>query len=179
MQQFIARARYADGTDRDVTSLVVFDSNNPNSLAITKDGQATAAARGEAFVTARYDTVTIGSQVLVLPNDLDYTAPEITGNYIDQLVGAKLQRLRMLPSALCTDEEFLRRVTMDITGQLPTVEEYQEFMADSRPEKRAAAIDRLLERKEFAEIWAMKWAELLMVKSSNQVSYKSMFLYNS
>ena len=117
--------------------------------------------------------------MLALPKDLQYTPPVIEGNYIDQLVGAKLNRLRILPSELCTDEEFLRRVTIDITGLLPTVEEYEQFMADADPDKRSKLVDQLLERKEFAEIWAMKWAELLMVKSSNQVSYKSAFLYSS
>ena len=83
-----------------------------------QDGLVEVAARGEAFVTARFDTVTVGSQVLVLPKDLQYTPPAITGNYIDELVGAKLQRLRILPSEICSDEEFLRRVTIDITGHV-------------------------------------------------------------
>ena len=178
-QKFIARARYSDGTDRDITNLAVFDSNNSNSLAISKDGIATAAARGEAFVTARFDTATVGSQVLVLPKDLQYAAPESKGNYIDQLVNAKLNRLRVLPSELCSDEEFLRRITLDITGLLPTLEQYEAFMADGDVQKREKLVDSLLERKEFAEIWAMKWAELLMVKSNNQVSYKAMFLYSN
>ncbi|MHB0957300.1 MAG: DUF1549 domain-containing protein [Pirellulaceae bacterium] len=178
-QQFIARARYSDGADRDVTTLVRFDSNNGNSATITQDGLVEAGARGEAFITARYDTVSVGSQVIVLPKDLQYTAPAVTGNYIDELVAAKLKRLRVLPSELCTDEEFLRRATLDITGLLPTEAEYQGFMADAAPDKRAQLVDRLLARKEFAEIWAMKWAELLMVKSSNEVSYKSMFLYSN
>jgi hypothetical protein len=178
-QHFIARARYSDGTDRDVTTLARFDSNNSTALSISQMGLAEAGARGEAFVTARYDTVNVGAQVLVLPKDLQYAAPPVTGNYIDELVGAKLKRLRILPSELCTDEEFLRRATLDITGLLPTPDEYQPFMADADPAKRAKLVDRLLGRKEFAEIWAMKWAELLMVKSSNEVSYKSMFLYSN
>ena len=92
---------------------------------------------------------------------------------------AKLRKLRMKPSELCTDEVFLRRVTLDIIGLLPTRDEYDAFMADSNPMKRAAKIDELLERKEFAEIWAMKWAELLMVKTiPNRVEYKPMFLYS-
>jgi len=177
--QFLARARYADGTDRDVTDLVVFRTNNDNSATVAADGLVTVAARGEAFITARFDTKTEGSQVIVLPKDVPYTPPAVTGNYIDKLVGAKLQRLRILPSAVCTDEEFLRRVTLDIVGLLPTEDEYRQFMSDADPAKRGKLVDRLLQRKEFAEIWAMKWAELLMVKSSNQVSYKSMFLYSS
>ena len=139
----------------------------------------TAAARGEAFVMARFDTHTVGSQVLVLPKDLEYTPVKITGNYIDELVGAKLQKIRVVPSEICTDEEFLRRVTIDIAGMLPTEEEYHAFLTDKAADKRARKIDELLERKEFSEIWAMKWSELLMVKSSNQVSYKAMFLYSN
>jgi hypothetical protein len=176
-QQFIARAHYSNGTDRDITDLTMFTTSNDNSAPIDGNGLVTAAARGEAFIMARFDTHTVGSQTLVLPADLQYTAPEITGNYIDELVGAKLKKLRILPSEICTDEEFLRRVTIDITGQLPTEDEYRAFMADGSADKRTRLIDRLLERKEFSEIWAMKWAELLMIKSSNQVSYKSMFLY--
>jgi len=178
-QQFGVRAHYSDGSSRDVTDLAVFSSNNENSAEIDQSGLVTAGARGEAFIMARFDTHTVGSHVIVLPKDLQYSPPTITGNYIDQLAGAKLKKLRILPSELCTDEEFLRRVTIDITGQLPTEEEYRRFMADPEPNKRAKLVDELLDRKEFAEIWAMKWAELLMVRSSNQVSYKATFLYHS
>jgi hypothetical protein len=178
-QQFIARARYADGTDRDITSLATFMTNNDNSAPITLDGLVTAAARGEAFIMARFETHTVGNQVLVLPKDLMYTPPAVTGNYVDELVGAKLKKVRILPSGVCTDEQFIRRVSIDITGTLPAEEDYLAFMADADPAKRAKLIDKLLERKEFSEIWAMKWSELLMIKSSNQVSYKSMFLYSN
>ena len=179
-QQFIARAKYSDGTDRDVTDLVVFLTNNDNSAPINADGLVTAAARGEAFIMARFATFTVGSQVLVLPKDLQYTPPTTPPvNYVDELVNAKLNRIRILPSDLASDDVFLRRVTIDITGLLPTIEEYQAFMADTDPAKRAKLVDRLLERKEFSEIWALKWANLLMVKSSNEVSYKSMFLYSN
>jgi len=130
-QQFIARARFADGTDRDITSLATFMSSNDNSTPISVDGLVTAGARGEAFIMARFETHTVGNQVLALPSGLKYTAPKITGNYIDELVGAKLTKLRVLPSELCTDEEFLRRTTIDITGKLPTEEEFHAFMADS------------------------------------------------
>lgn len=179
-QQFIARAKYSDGTDRDVTDLVVFLTNNDNSAPIAANGLVTAGARGEAFIMARFATHTVGSQVLVLPKELQYAPPTTPpANYVDELVNAKLQKIRVLPSELCSDEVFLRRVTIDITGLLPTIEEYQAFMADADPAKRAKLVDRLLERKEFSEIWALKWANLLMVKSTNEVSYKSMFLYSN
>ncbi len=181
-QQMIVRARYSDGSERDVTSLALFYSNNDNSAPVAPDGLVTAANRGEAFVMARFDTNTVGSQAIVLPKGLNYTPPKTPpANYIDELVNAKLQKLRILPSDICTDEAFLRRATIDIIGMLPTEDEYRGFLADKSPDKRAKLVDSLLERKEFAEIWAMKWAELLMVRSGGptNVSYKSMYLYSN
>ena len=179
-QQMIARAVYADGSDRDVTHLAVFLSNNDNSAPINEAGLVTASNRGEAFVMARYDTHTIGSQALVLPKDLKYSKPESKPvNYIDELVDAKLNKLRIIPSELCSDEIFLRRVTLDVAGVLPTEEEYQSFINDKDANKRAKLIDKLLERKEFSEIWAMKWAEILMVRTQqNQVSTKAALAYS-
>lgn len=178
-QRLVARAKYSDGTDRDVTNWVTFISNNDNSATVTPDGRVTAGKRGEAFVLARFEGKTVASQVLVLPADLPYAPPaEQPANYIDELVLAKLATLRITPSPICDDATFLRRVTLDIAGRLPTEEEWREFAADGSADKRSRVIDRLLEQKEFAEIWGMKWAELLMIRSSNTVSVKSAFLYN-
>ncbi|MBL9163741.1 MAG: DUF1553 domain-containing protein [Planctomycetaceae bacterium] len=179
-QRFIAVAHYSDGRTRDIGDLALFMSNNESSAAIDADGLATAGARGEAFVMARFDTHTVGSQTLVLPKGAEFTPTEETPvNYIDELVGAKLRTMRINPSGVCSDEEFLRRVSIDVVGRLPTRDEYDVFMNDSNPQKRAQKIDELLERKEFAEIWALKWSELLMVKSvPNRVEYKPMFLYS-
>ena len=181
-QQMIARARYSDGTQRDVTPLALFYSNNDNSAPVAPNGVVTAANRGEAFVLARFDTKTVGSQAIVLPAGLNYSPPNTPPtNYIDELVNVKLQKLRILPSDICSDPAFLRRATIDITGVLPTEGEYQAFLDDKSPDKRAKLVDRLLERKAFAEIWAMKWAELLMVRSGGQtqISYKSIYLYSN
>ncbi|MFZ5833389.1 MAG: DUF1549 domain-containing protein [Planctomycetota bacterium] len=177
-QQLVARAKYSDGSDRDVTSLAVFLSNNDNSASVSPDGLVTAAKRGEAFVMARYDTYTVGSQVLVLPQGARYEPPEKpAANYIDALVEDKLRKLRVSPSGLCDDSTFLRRASIDIIGLLPTEEETEEFLADSSPDKRAELIDRLVERKEFSEVWAMQWAELLMIRTTLQFSTKSALTY--
>jgi hypothetical protein len=177
-QQMTLRAKYSDGTDRDVTGLAVFLTNNETCAAISPDGLVTAGQRGEAFVMARFETYTVGSQILVLPKGLQFTyPPEPEANYIDTLVAAKLKKLRIAPSGICTDEVFLRRVYLDIVGLLPTIDEYQRFMTSTDPEKRSKLIDELLTRKEFSEIWVNKWAELLQVKSSITISYKAMFLY--
>jgi len=177
-QQLTVRAIYADGSDRDVTHLAVFLTGNDNSAAVSPDGLITAKNRGEAFVMARYDTHTVGMDVIVLPKGLSFTwADPPVANAIDTLVNAKLRKLRINPSPVCSDEEFLRRVSLDICGALPTADEYRSFMASTDPDKRAHLVDSLLARKEFVEMWVMKWSELLMIRTSQQISYKAMLLY--
>jgi hypothetical protein len=177
-QRMVVRARYSDGTERDVTSLALFLSNNDTSATISPDGVVKAGDRGEAFVMARFATFTVGAQVIVLPKSLKFAFPNVPEkNYIDTLVDAKLKKLRIPPSPLCTDEVFLRRAYIDIIGLLPTPEESQRFLTSKAPDRRERLVDELLGRKEFAELWVMKWAELLQIHSTNQVSYKATLLY--
>jgi len=177
-QKITVRAYYSDGTDRDVTHLAYFSSNNDNSAIIEQDGVVTAQNRGEAFIMARFDTHTVGTHFIVLPKNLQFAWNELPeNNYIDTHMHNKFKNLRIIPSELCTDEEFIRRVTLDVTGRLPTVDEYNAFLADVDPKKRDKLVDELLTRKEFVEIWVMKWAELLTIRTTNQISYKSMLLY--
>jgi hypothetical protein len=179
-QRLTVRAKYSDGTERDVTSLARFMTNNDVSAKITEDGLVTAAQRGEAYVFARFATFTVGTQVIVIPKDLRYTWPNVPErNYIDGLVFDKLKKLRILPSELCDDESFLRRASLDLTGTLPTREEHDRFMSDAREDKRSKLVDGLLARKEFSELWVMKWAELLQIRTNDnqQVSYKTALGY--
>ena len=177
-QQMVVKARYSDGSERDVTHLALFLSSNDASAKIAKDGLVTAGERGEAFVMARFATFTVGSPLIVLPKDYQFKWDTQTeNNYIDKLVNAKLQKLRITPSGTCTDEAFLRRVFLDVVGTMPTVEDYQKFMANPSPKKREELVDELLTRKEFVELWVLKWAELLQIRSSNQMSYKATLLY--
>jgi len=177
-QQLVVRARYSDGTDRDVTSLAYFSSGNDNSATVSPGGKITAGERGEAFIFARFETHTVGVQVIVLPKGLQFEFPDVPAkNYIDRLVYEKLKKLRIAPSELSTDEVFLRRVYLDIVGILPTREEYQRFLERKEPNKRELLIEELLSRKEFIELWVMNWAELLQIRSSNDVSKKAMLLY--
>jgi hypothetical protein len=177
-QQMVVRATYSDGTTRDVTSLAVFLSNNDSSVSVSKTGLASPGARGEAFVMARFDTFTTVSQMIVLPKGQQFT-PELCepANYIDTLVSQKLSKLRLHPSPVCSDSEFLRRVTIDLVGLVPTTEEFEEFYTSTDPDKREKKVDELLARKEFAEIWVSKWAEWLMMRSNIDVSQKSIVLY--
>ncbi len=180
---FTVRASYSDGTDRDVTTLSRFSTSNDNSVTIKpSEGTAASKHRGEAFLLARFHTFTEGSQAIVVPADLKYSRPEITPfNYVDNHVLEKLNKLRIVPSDLADDESFLRRVSLDIVGLPPTPEERAKFLADTRKDKRDVLVDDLLGRKEFTEMWVMKWAELMQIRTFNngpqQVSYKAALNY--
>jgi hypothetical protein len=179
-QQMTVVAHYSDGSTRDVTSLSVFQSNNDVSVNVDEAGLITADKRGEAFITARFGVFTKGTQVIVIPEDLKYNKPALpSNNYIDQLVYDKLHKLRIYPSEICSDEVFLRRVYLDVVGAVPDVETISTFIADQSPDKRGRAVDELLSRKEFTEMWVMKFAELLQIRTddNNGVSYKSTLLY--
>mgnify|MGYP002623975449 CR=1 FL=1 len=177
-QQITVRALYADGTDRDVTTLAKFSSNNDNSAKVGQDGIVTAQNRGESFIMARFDTHTVGTHFITLPKGLKFawkSTPEY--NYVDKLMHEKFKKLRIQPSGVCSDSEFLRRASLDITGTLPTPADYVAFVNDKDEKKREKLVDTLLGRKEFVELWVMKWAELLQIRTSRQVSYKSMLRY--
>ena len=177
-QRVTVRATYADGSDRDVTTLAYFLSNNDNSAVINQDGVVTAGKRGEAFIAARFETHTVGSHYIVLPAETSSEWTEVAeNNYVDTLIHQKLRKLKIQPSDVCSDEEFLRRASLDVAGSMPTPEDFQSFMASESPTKRAELVDQLLERKEFVELWVMKWAELLQIRSTQIVSYKSTLLY--
>jgi len=177
-QQLAVRAKYSDGTDRDVTSLSFFLSNNETVATVSPEGLVTAGDRGEAFILARFATYTVRAQVIVLPKGLQFVFPDLPEkNYIDTLVNKKLRKLRMAPSEICSDETFLRRATIDIAGVFPTPEDYHRFLGRTEPNKRDLLVDELLSRKEFVELWVLKFAELLQIRSSDRVSYKAMLLF--
>ena len=176
------RAIYSDGSDRDVTELTTFSTSNDNSVKVdSRSGLLSSTERGEAFVMGRFHTFSEGMHTIVIPKDADYQRPSPEAvNYIDHLVHDKLHRLRVIPSELCDDSIFIRRVHLDLVGRLPTPDELNDFLNDANAQKRTALVDRLINTNEFTEIWVMKWAELLQIRTfPNQVSYKAALLYHN
>ena len=156
----VVTARYSDGSMRDVTKLALFNTNNPDTATISADGVVTPGKRGDTFVFARFNRFTIGSEVIVLPKDsaIQWNNPP-ANNYIDELVYDRLQKLHLLPSELCDDETFVRRVYLDLAGVPPTVEQFRSFMSDLSPKKRDALVDQLIASEEFTQVWTALWAE--------------------
>ena len=178
-QQIIVRAVYSDGSIRDVTHETMFITNNDVSTKVDGKGMMTAGQRGESFIMARYDQITVGTQVLVIPKMDNFKFPkELEANYIDKFVHNKLKKIRITPSGLCDDNTFIRRAYLDVIGGLPTPEAVVAFVADKSPAKREKLIDELIARPEFVRIWVMKWAELLQIRTqNNNFYYKNAVLY--
>lgn len=175
------RAHFSDGTDRDITSMTLFMTSNEASAKIEKDGTIVTGQRGEAFVLARYDIYSVGANVSVIPKALKYEWPNVEEkNWVDSFVHTKLKALRMLPSGLCDDETFLRRAHIDLVGLLPSSEQVTKFVADKDPQKRVKKVDELIAQEGFVDMWALKWSELLQLRSgnnNNEGSYKAVFNY--
>lgn len=161
-------AKASDGSIRDVTKLARYFSNNESVARIDTDGNVTATGAGDTHVFARFSRFTVGVEVIVLPQEGNFVWPNPAAtNFIDELVFDRLQKLRIAPSELCDDETFLRRVTLDLIGRAPTVDEYRAFMADARPDRRAVKIDQLLADDAFADYWTALWGEQLRIIGGN------------
>jgi hypothetical protein len=177
-QQLAVLAHFADGTIRDVTETAVYTTSDSMVAEVNEKGLVVGHDRGEAAVIIRY-LEHVESCFLTFVKDIEgfvWSNPP-SANYVDDLVYAKLQQLKYLPSGLCSDEEFLRRVHLDVIGQLPTLEETQAFLADGTPEKRAKLIDRLLDRPEHAKFFALKWGDLLRL-TTTQIGGPGAFKYH-
>jgi len=159
--QLKAEAVFASGERRDVTAAVVYDPATM-SVSVTPDGEVVREAFGETTVVVRFLNQHAAVRVAFLParSDFVWNNPPVH-NEIDQLVDRRLQPLRTNPSPLADDATFVRRAYLDTIGLPPTSAEAQAFVEDVRPDKRMRLIDALLTRAEFAEHWALKWADLL------------------
>jgi WD40 repeat protein len=165
-QQFRVVATYADGSQRDVTRHAFLESGNGEVATVTSDGLATAIRRGEAPILVRYEG-SYAAVTLTVMGDREgfvWQQPETWGP-IDELVAAKWQAMQIAPAPLATDLEFLRRITLDLTGLPPTAEAARRFAADRRDTrvKRAERVAELIGSDGFIEHWTNKWADLLQV----------------
>lgn len=192
-----ATARFSDGSTRDVTKIACYEVVSVAVADVSTTGLVTRKESGETTVLVRFLHLQQPVRLAFVPArpGFKWAGPQ-PHNFVDEHVFAKLQTLRMNPSALASDEVFLRRAYLDLLGILPTAEEARKFVnaggsgagvppasGASSPKqsnagkmpaetgwkpaplaKRAALIDELLERPEFADFWALKWADLLRVE---------------
>jgi hypothetical protein len=175
-QQLAVLAEYSDGSIRDVTRQAEYSSNLDVIARVESDGLVhTFQLSGEAAIMARYLGYVAVFRALVPHGDPLNDIPEFkSNNYIDQLALAKWKKLGLRPSPLADDATFLRRVTLDLCGRLPTVTEGRTFLSDPSADKRSKTIDRLLESPDYPAYFAMRWGTILRnsnLAGSNNAAY--------
>jgi hypothetical protein len=157
---FAVRARYADGTEADVTAFCELRVKDDSIADVSHTGEVRGLRPGDTAIIATYRGQIATARLLVpFPGAGAY--PDVpAANLVDREVFAKLRRLNVIPSELSSDAEFLRRVTIDTTGGLPTPDEVRAFVADRDPHKREKLIDRLLSHPLHAAVWATKFCDV-------------------
>jgi Protein of unknown function (DUF1549)/Protein of unknown function (DUF1553) len=153
-------AKFADGSAEDITPFCDFRVQDDAVARVSTLGQITAVRPGDSGFVVLYRGK-VGSARILVPapatGDAKYPAAI---NYVDTEVFAKLKQLNVLPSGLTSDAEYLRRVTIDVTGALPTPDEIRAFLADKSADKRARKIDELLKNPRHAALWATKFSDI-------------------
>jgi len=160
--QITAFAHFNDGSKRDVTWLTKFDSNDAGAVTVSPAGKVVALRNGETAIRAAFQTeVAVALFTTPYEQNIDATRFQTRNNYIDDAVFTKLSELKLEPSDLCSDEEFVRRVYLDTIGTLPTAAEARSFLDDKRADKRSKLIDALLERPEWVDYWTLFLSDLM------------------
>lgn len=155
------QAAFADGTTEDVTPYCSFESLDTATASVDANGTVTGKGVGDAAIIVRYRAQPALARVLVPRPDATAFPDVKPNNFIDVHVLAKLNRLNLPPAALADDATFLRRACLDVTGELPAAEEVQKFLADTGADKRAKKIEELLLRPGHADLWTLKFCDLL------------------
>lgn len=178
-QQLKAVARYSDGSERDVTSLALFESNseamasvNENGLVEIHDipGRVSIMVRYQGMASVFTAAVPLGAPVESLPK---------SNSFVDDLVFANLKQIGIPPSPVCDDATFIRRVSLDIAGRLPTPDDVAAFIADNSPDKRNRVIDSLLKSPGYADFFANKWTSLLKNRRDDASDITSNFAFHA
>jgi len=165
-QQMAVLATYSDGSSRDVTAEAFVESGSIENIEAEQGGLLNVLRRGEAPVLIRYEGAYAATTLTVMGDRSGFSWEQTEQyNYVDEHVYDKLRRVKILPSGICTDADFVRRVYLDMTGLPPTSEQIREFLNDGKPshEKRNELVDALIGSREYIEHWTNKWADLLQV----------------
>ncbi|MGC8638382.1 MAG: DUF1549 domain-containing protein [Isosphaeraceae bacterium] len=165
-QQLRVLATHASGEVRDVTREAFIETGNMEVAVANKSGLMTALRRGEAPILARYEGAYASTTLSVMGDrgGFVWTQPPTYGR-IDELVAAKWKRMKIIPSGVCSDADYLRRIYLDLTGLPPTADDVRAFLVDHHESKvkRQEVVDRLIGSPDYVDYWTNKWADLLQV----------------
>jgi len=177
-QQLAVTAWFRDGSSRDITRLAIFEANQEDMAEVDESGHVTLLDKtGTASVMVRFqEHVAVFRATVPLGVEMPETPPP--ANFIDEHIFSKLSMLGLPPSGLADDATFLRRVTVDIAGRLPTADESLAFFASEDPAKRAAKIDELLDTPDYAAYFAQKWAGILRNKRAKDTYQRGTYAFH-
>ena len=181
-QQLRVLASYEDGHTRDVTRLALFRSNDDSALTITPKGKAKLLRRAEADLVVRFQNQVVSTRVASVINpELNVNFDKLERkNFIDDELYKRLAALKVPPSPAASDAVFLRRITLDLTGEQPQPQEIRQFLTDTDPERREKLVDHLIATKEFGLFWKIKFGDLLQITKTrfgNGSSYYHTWLH--
>ena len=171
-QQLIVNAYFNDGTIEDVTRWARFETTNSSTAVVDDRGLVELKGNGEASITAMFlSKVAIATLMVPYPNQIDPSlfSRALKNNYIDEWVLLKLASLNLEPSGPSSDGEFIRRASLDATGTLPTASQVKEFLTSQDVDKRQKLIDQLLHSDAYADYWAYKWSDLLILSDNKAI----------
>jgi len=172
-QQLAVRAYFDDGSERDITRIVQYEANQPDRATPDENGLVSLSEKtGTTSVVVRFQEH-IDTFTATIPLGGEPPSTPAPKNFIDEHIFERLTLMRIPPSGDATDSEFVRRVTLDIAGRVPTLEETRDFLASSDPEKRARKIDALLASTDYADFFAGKWAGILRNKVGRGREWKT------
>ena len=202
-QRFAVQALFSDGSRHDVTPQTIFTASDETVATVTPNGEAKITGNGEGAILVRYQGLVATARVIspygppknrqgdketgrqgegrrewrfLLHLSSSFFSSD-SSRQIDALVGQKLNALGLEPSPLCSDTDFLRRATLDVTGRIPTPDEVRAFLKDTDPHKRDKMIDTLLSRPEYVDFWTLKWGDILRC-SRQKLTLKGMYAYH-
>ena len=167
-QQLRVVARFEDGHERDVTRLATYKVNDDSAVAVDPKGLATLLRRAEADLVVRYGSQVVSTRLATIINpDLKFDfAGRARSNFIDDQLFKRLESLKVPPSPTAGDAVFLRRISLDLTGEQPTTDRVREFLKDTDPTKRSKLVDQLLASRDFSRFWQIKLGDLLEITTA-------------
>lgn len=178
-QQLTAVARYSDGSQREVTDLALYEANDRAMAEVNGSGLVHFSdIPGKSAIMLRYQgRVAVYNASIRMAATVDSLPP--SKNFVDDFVFANLKAIGVPPSPVCDDATFLRRVTLDIAGRLPTEEEASAFFVSQETNKRDQVIDALLRSPDYADYFANKWTALLKNRRDDASDLKSNFAFHA